>query len=221
MTTYIDLDNLNEVVVETVDAPSDLIMPLLRYQKEWLSWALKQEESASRGASALELQRSSSASSSGMMGRSMNEMQIEVQRRLHEQLELKEEKSRLNAKLKNTGKELDKRKEEKKKHMVEIEKLWNDLEDLNKQLDSLQIKGQSEGGKLHLGDDQLDAYNRIKEEAEDEEAIDYPSIVLLIAHNDDGLMDISILDDLLVPILNGVVMSFGREITEKFRANEE
>ncbi|KAI3667649.1 hypothetical protein L6452_42718 [Arctium lappa] len=110
------------------------IVDLLRYQKEWLSWALKQEESASRGASASELQRSSSASSSGMMGRSMNEMQIEVQRRLHEQLELKEEKSRLNAKLKNTGKELDKRKEEKKKHMVEIEKLRNDLGTLTSNL---------------------------------------------------------------------------------------
>ncbi|KVI02026.1 hypothetical protein Ccrd_019692 [Cynara cardunculus var. scolymus] len=49
MTTDINLDNLNEVVVETVDASPDLIMPLLRYQKEWLAWALKQEESASRG----------------------------------------------------------------------------------------------------------------------------------------------------------------------------
>ncbi|XP_071726717.1 structural maintenance of chromosomes protein 1-like [Rutidosis leptorrhynchoides] len=82
-----------------------------------------------------------------------------------ELLKLKEEKTRLNAKLKNTGKELDKRIEEKKKHMVEVEKLQNDLEDLTKQLDNLQTRNQSEGGKLHLGDDQLDAYNRIKEEA--------------------------------------------------------
>ncbi|KAJ9551680.1 hypothetical protein OSB04_015725 [Centaurea solstitialis] len=49
MTADIDLDNLNEVVVETADASPDLIMPLLRYQKEWLAWAMKQEESASRG----------------------------------------------------------------------------------------------------------------------------------------------------------------------------
>ncbi|XP_071736737.1 DNA repair protein RAD16 [Rutidosis leptorrhynchoides] len=49
MKTDIDLDNLNEVVVETVDTPKDLIMPLLRYQKEWLAWGLKQEESVSRG----------------------------------------------------------------------------------------------------------------------------------------------------------------------------
>ncbi|XP_058220285.1 DNA repair protein RAD16 isoform X3 [Rhododendron vialii] len=45
----VDLENHNEVVAETVDAPSDVVMPLLRYQKEWLAWALKQEESATRG----------------------------------------------------------------------------------------------------------------------------------------------------------------------------
>ncbi|XP_024965510.1 structural maintenance of chromosomes protein 1 [Cynara cardunculus var. scolymus] len=95
----------------------------------------------------------------------MAEKKNKIDKNQPELLKLKEEKSRLNAKLKNTGKELDKRKEEKKKHMVEIEKLRNNLEDLTKQLDSLQTKGQSEGGKLHLADDQLDAYNRIKEEA--------------------------------------------------------
>ncbi|KAL1559920.1 Myb transcription factor ipn2 [Salvia divinorum] len=40
-----------------------------------------------KDASSLELQRNN-ASSSGMMGRSMNEMQMEVNRRLHEQLEV-------------------------------------------------------------------------------------------------------------------------------------
>ncbi|CAA2992718.1 myb family transcription factor APL isoform X2 [Olea europaea subsp. europaea] len=40
-----------------------------------------------RDASSLELQRNN-ASSSGMMGRNMNEMQMEVNRRLHEQLEV-------------------------------------------------------------------------------------------------------------------------------------
>ncbi|KAK4484952.1 hypothetical protein RD792_007557 [Penstemon davidsonii] len=39
-------------------------------------------------ASSLELQRNVNASSSGMLGRSMNEMQMEVNRRLHEQLEV-------------------------------------------------------------------------------------------------------------------------------------
>ncbi|XP_029131055.1 DNA repair protein RAD16 isoform X1 [Cajanus cajan] len=44
-----DLDNHGEVMNETAEAPSDLTMPLLRYQKEWLAWALKQESSESRG----------------------------------------------------------------------------------------------------------------------------------------------------------------------------
>lgn len=52
--------------------------------KEFNDHSIKDSERAS----ALELQRNSTASSSGMMGRSMNEMQIEVQRRLHEQLEV-------------------------------------------------------------------------------------------------------------------------------------
>nr|XP_043628726.1 DNA repair protein RAD16 [Erigeron canadensis] len=45
----VDLDTLNEVVTETVDTPSDLTMPLLRYQTEWLAWGLRQEESDSKG----------------------------------------------------------------------------------------------------------------------------------------------------------------------------
>lgn len=49
MTVDVDLDNMNDLVTETVEQPPDLIMPLLRYQKEWLAWGLKQEESPSRG----------------------------------------------------------------------------------------------------------------------------------------------------------------------------
>ncbi|KAI3801077.1 hypothetical protein L1987_29178 [Smallanthus sonchifolius] len=93
------------------------------------------------------------------------EKKNKVDKNQPELLKLKEEKTRLQAKLKNTGKELDKRKEEKKKHMEEIKKLKNDLEDLTKQRDNLQTKGKAEGGKLHLVGDQLDAYNRVKEEA--------------------------------------------------------
>ncbi|XP_057792639.1 LOW QUALITY PROTEIN: DNA repair protein RAD16-like [Salvia miltiorrhiza] len=44
-----DLINQNEIVMETVEPSDDLIIPLLRYQKEWLAWALKQEESTARG----------------------------------------------------------------------------------------------------------------------------------------------------------------------------
>ncbi|KZV32907.1 myb family transcription factor APL-like [Dorcoceras hygrometricum] len=41
-----------------------------------------------KDASSLELQRNNIASSSGLLGRNMNEMQMEVNRRLHEQLEV-------------------------------------------------------------------------------------------------------------------------------------
>ncbi|XP_008229965.1 PREDICTED: DNA repair protein RAD16 [Prunus mume] len=49
VTEDFDLENQNNVISEVSEAPSDLIMPLLRYQKEWLAWALKQEESETRG----------------------------------------------------------------------------------------------------------------------------------------------------------------------------
>ncbi|XP_063942694.1 DNA repair protein RAD16-like [Daucus carota subsp. sativus] len=42
------LPTVNDVLAETAEPPPSLIMPLLRYQKEWLAWALKQEESAAR-----------------------------------------------------------------------------------------------------------------------------------------------------------------------------
>ncbi|XP_055810852.1 DNA repair protein RAD16-like isoform X2 [Solanum dulcamara] len=48
-TNDLDFNSQNELVTETAKPPSDLIMPLLRYQKEWLAWALKQEESTARG----------------------------------------------------------------------------------------------------------------------------------------------------------------------------
>lgn len=45
----VDLDQQNTIISETADEPPDLVKPLLRYQKEWLAWALKQEESVVRG----------------------------------------------------------------------------------------------------------------------------------------------------------------------------
>ena len=45
----VHLDHQNEVLNDTAEPSSDLTMPLLRYQKEWLAWALRQEDSASRG----------------------------------------------------------------------------------------------------------------------------------------------------------------------------
>ncbi|KAL1555518.1 DNA repair protein RAD16-like [Salvia divinorum] len=45
----IDLVDQNEMPMETAEPSDDLITPLLRYQKEWLAWASKQEESPARG----------------------------------------------------------------------------------------------------------------------------------------------------------------------------
>ncbi|KAK6784944.1 hypothetical protein RDI58_018399 [Solanum bulbocastanum] len=42
-----DSDNIS--LTETSEPPSDLILPLLRHQKEWLAWSLKQEESTFKG----------------------------------------------------------------------------------------------------------------------------------------------------------------------------
>ncbi|KAG5606824.1 hypothetical protein H5410_028316 [Solanum commersonii] len=46
---YLDFNSQNEFMTETAEQPSDLIIPLLRYQKEWLAWALKQESIARGG----------------------------------------------------------------------------------------------------------------------------------------------------------------------------
>lgn len=43
------LDQQNEVMDEMSEEPSELVTRLLRFQKEWLAWALKQEESVTRG----------------------------------------------------------------------------------------------------------------------------------------------------------------------------
>ncbi|KAG2267341.1 hypothetical protein Bca52824_061896 [Brassica carinata] len=49
MTEDVDLDQQNTLIVETAEPPHDLIMPLLRYQKEFLAWASKQEQSVAGG----------------------------------------------------------------------------------------------------------------------------------------------------------------------------
>uniref|UniRef100_A0A1J3CFL8 ATP-dependent helicase rhp16 n=1 Tax=Noccaea caerulescens TaxID=107243 RepID=A0A1J3CFL8_NOCCA len=49
LTEDVDLDQQNAVIAETLEPPPDLIMPLLRYQKEFLAWASKQEQSVAGG----------------------------------------------------------------------------------------------------------------------------------------------------------------------------
>lgn len=49
LTEDVDLDQQNAVIAETLEPPPELIMPLLRYQKEFLAWASKQEQSVAGG----------------------------------------------------------------------------------------------------------------------------------------------------------------------------
>ncbi|XP_021745946.1 DNA repair protein RAD16-like [Chenopodium quinoa] len=49
MTDDVDLDQQNDVIDEMHEEPSELVGQLLRFQKEWLTWALKQEDSETRG----------------------------------------------------------------------------------------------------------------------------------------------------------------------------
>lgn len=49
LTEDVDLDQHNAAIAETAEPPPDLIMPLLRYQKEFLAWASKQEQSVAGG----------------------------------------------------------------------------------------------------------------------------------------------------------------------------
>ncbi|KAL2938090.1 ATP-dependent helicase rhp16 [Bienertia sinuspersici] len=49
ITDDLDLDQQNHVSDEMLDEPAELATELLRFQKEWLAWALKQEESMTRG----------------------------------------------------------------------------------------------------------------------------------------------------------------------------
>ncbi|KAI3460958.1 hypothetical protein Pfo_017621 [Paulownia fortunei] len=92
----------------------------------------------------------------------------EKQNRLDNQSELvklKEEITRITSKIKSTNKELSKKREEKRRHVVEVEKLENDLRDVTKQLEDLREKSQDAGGKLQLVDSELETYHQIKEEA--------------------------------------------------------
>ncbi|KAK9733330.1 hypothetical protein RND81_04G060400 [Saponaria officinalis] len=49
MSKELHLEQKNEMMDETSKEPAELLTRLLRFQKEWLSWALKQEESSIRG----------------------------------------------------------------------------------------------------------------------------------------------------------------------------
>lgn len=79
-----------------------------------------------------------------------------------ELLKLKEEDSRINSKIKRNKKELDKRKEERRKHAADIKELQKGIQDLTVKLEDLHEKGRDSGGeKLNLDDSKLREYFRM------------------------------------------------------------
>jgi structural maintenance of chromosome 1 len=78
-----------------------------------------------------------------------------------ELLKLKEAISRITQKIKSSGKELEKKKEDQKKQGKEIAKLQKDLRDVTAALNELNEQGQEGGGTLQLADSQLKEYHRM------------------------------------------------------------
>lgn len=78
-----------------------------------------------------------------------------------ELLKLKEEKSRINSKIKSSLKELEKKKKDQRKHAEEIVKLQKDLQDITEAIHELHEQGKQGFGKLQLADDKLSEYHRM------------------------------------------------------------
>ena len=69
--------------------------------------------------------------------------------------------SRLKSKIKSTQKELDKKREEKKRHSVKVEKLKKDLAVLNQKLNEMKENTHDAGSKIRLAEDELQEYYRV------------------------------------------------------------
>jgi structural maintenance of chromosome 1 len=77
-------------------------------------------------------------------------------------LKLKEQISRIKSKMKSCTKELERKKDEKRKHAGELKKLRDDLEDVRRSMEKLNDQGQHTSiGKLELADDQLMEYHQM------------------------------------------------------------
>jgi len=74
---------------------------------------------------------------------------------------LKEQISRLKSKIKSCKKEIDKKKDDNKKHLEEMRRLQSALVDVTKAIEELNEQGQDKSGKLQLADDQLREYHRM------------------------------------------------------------
>ncbi|MBA0640765.1 hypothetical protein Goklo_023672 [Gossypium klotzschianum] len=82
-----------------------------------------------------------------------------------ELLKLNEEMARINSKIKSNRKELERKKEERRKHGDDIKELQKGIQDLTAKLEALNEKSRDGTGKLPLLDSQLTEYFQIKEDA--------------------------------------------------------
>lgn len=78
-----------------------------------------------------------------------------------ELVKLKEKLDRITSRIKCSNEELRKKKEEKRRHAEEVEKLENGLRDVTKQLECLHEKSQEAGRKHQLVDGQLETYEHM------------------------------------------------------------
>lgn len=77
-------------------------------------------------------------------------------------LKLKEQISRIKSKMKSCSKELERKKDEKRKHAGEVKRLRDDLDDVRRSIEKLNDQGHSTSiGKLELADDQLMEYHQM------------------------------------------------------------
>lgn len=78
-----------------------------------------------------------------------------------ELLKLKEEEKRINSKIKKCKKELDKKREERRKHAADIAELQRGIQDLTAKMVDLQEKGRDVGDQLKLDANDLEEYFRM------------------------------------------------------------
>ena len=74
---------------------------------------------------------------------------------------MKEQISRLKSKIKSCNKEIDKKKDDNKKHLEEVKRLQGALADVTSAIKELNEQGQDKGVKLHLADHQVQEYHRM------------------------------------------------------------
>ncbi|KAJ8639255.1 hypothetical protein MRB53_015949 [Persea americana] len=130
-----------------------------------LQVALKEQEDFELKASAKKKEQAGYLKEMLLCEKKITKKKIEQDKKQPELLKLKEEVSRIRAKIKSSKKEKEKKEDEKRKHEKEVRKLKALLDEVNREIHQLTEQGQDGVGKLQLADSQLMEYHRIKEDA--------------------------------------------------------